>query len=102
MTLHMEVNHDTIRKLRGSLTRRDFSKRVGVTELTVYRWELPEGSREARRPRGRVLQALLREFGEANAGSPAAPLDSAELALLLPLLEQFLRVEWKRCEEQLL
>src|SRR6185503_5511781 len=96
--MEMDINAESIRKLRGSLSRKDFSKRIGVTELTVYRWELPDGAPEARRPRGKVLASLMREFPEGARGAP----DAAENAVLLPLQEQFLRGAWKRCEEQLL
>ncbi|HKU37658.1 MAG TPA: hypothetical protein VJR89_05910, partial [Polyangiales bacterium] len=49
---------DQIRSLRGKLSRAAFARRLHVTALTVYRWELPETAEEARRPRGRVLQRL--------------------------------------------
>src|SRR6185369_7205572 len=49
-----------VRKLRGDASRAAFAKRLGVTPNTVYRWELPEGSSEARRPRGVELEKLSR------------------------------------------
>ncbi len=51
---------DEIRKLRGERTRADFAAALGVTPLTVYRWELPTEAKESRRPRGRKLAALER------------------------------------------
>lgn len=51
---------DAIRALRGELSRADFAARLGVTAVTVYRWELPRGAPEARSPRGKVLERVLR------------------------------------------
>jgi tetratricopeptide (TPR) repeat protein len=48
-----------IRALRGARSRPEFAALVGVTALTVYRWELPPDSPEQRRPRGKVLARLL-------------------------------------------
>ncbi len=53
------MSPDAIRVLRGARTRAAFGQAIGVTALTVYRWELPEDAPEARRPRGKKLQALL-------------------------------------------
>ncbi|MCX5740924.1 MAG: hypothetical protein NT062_00325, partial [Proteobacteria bacterium] len=47
-----------IRSLRGSLTRAAFAAQLGVNAHTVYRWELPEASAHARRPRGAMLARL--------------------------------------------
>jgi hypothetical protein len=49
---------DQIRALRGRLSRAAFAKRLKVTALTVYRWELPVTAAESRRPRGSVLARL--------------------------------------------
>ncbi len=67
------VGPDDIRMLRGARTRAAFAELAGVTPLTVYRWELPDGASEARRPRGKKL-ARLRELVAAGAlgGSGAA------------------------------
>ena len=51
---------ERIRALRGELSRAAFARRVGVTPQTVYRWELADGAREARRPRGAELVRLER------------------------------------------
>ena len=40
---------EAIRGLRGARTRAQFAAAVGVTPLTVYRWELPESAPESRR-----------------------------------------------------
>jgi hypothetical protein len=47
-----------VRALRGELSRAAFAKCLGVTALTVYRWELPDSAPEARRPRGKILLRL--------------------------------------------
>src|SRR5512142_239174 len=93
-----------IRALRGDLTRAEFARRLGVTPLTVYRWELPDDAPEARRPRGRVAArlaelvaasstALARPGGDPpSPGATIAPrepkMDPAEQTALLPLLER--------------
>ncbi|MEY4547611.1 MAG: hypothetical protein RL685_3806 [Pseudomonadota bacterium] len=110
-----EMTPELIRDLRGSASRAAFSRQLGVTPHTVYRWELREGSTEARRPRGAELEKLRalaqrpqREQGsalpeEAVAAAPLSPLESApepatepateraaagELALVLPALQR--------------
>jgi len=42
---------ERIRELRGDLEREEFAELVGVSTLTIYRWELPEDAKESRRPR---------------------------------------------------
>jgi DNA-binding transcriptional regulator YiaG len=73
-----------VRALRGNRSRASFASMLGVTPLTVYRWELPLSASEARRPRGRHLQALrtLARPGTAM-GPPAEVIDDllAELDL---------------------
>jgi tetratricopeptide (TPR) repeat protein len=44
--------------LRGTRSRAEFAACLGVTALTIYRWELAADSPEARRPRGKVLERL--------------------------------------------
>src|SRR5262245_34088210 len=51
---------ERIRALRGGSSRAAFARRIGVTPQTVYRWELADGAREARRPRGAELARLER------------------------------------------
>ena len=36
-----------------------FARLLGVTPHTVYRWELPEDAKDARRPRGAELAKLV-------------------------------------------
>jgi MoxR-like ATPase len=52
------LDNAEIRAIRGSLSRGAFAHALGVTSLTVLRWELPEGNKEARRPRPKMVQAL--------------------------------------------
>ena len=57
-SLSFRLGPDDVRSLRGGLSRAAFAKRLGVTPHTVYRWELPDGAKEARRPRGPELERL--------------------------------------------
>ncbi len=113
-----KLGPDDIRALRGSFSRSEFAGRVGVTPLTVYRWELPADAPEARRPRGRVAARLAElaagpqpsarstSEGSQSPGGPAAhgepPLDPAEQTALLPLLERLSSGDLRRVESELL
>lgn len=66
---------EEIRALRGARSRAQFGELLGVTGLTVYRWELPPDASEARRPRGAVLARLL-TFIEQE-GARASPIDES-------------------------
>jgi len=103
---------EAIRALRGSLSRAAFARQVGVTPLTVYRWELPAAAPQARRPRGRVVQAL-RQLAEG--GQPFPPLASRhasgalrqdispeERAQLMPFRALLQAADWKVAEDRLL
>jgi hypothetical protein len=59
------MSPEDIRALRGDLSREGFAEEIGVTPLTVYRWELPVDEKESRRPQRRLL-TRLREFGESG------------------------------------
>ena len=105
---------EQIRALRGELSRAAFAAKLRVTALTVYRWELPDGAREARRPRGRVLQRL-RDY-DLSLRQPAAAktslvprlntvgreIESAEYERLLPVLDRIPKGELRRAEAELL
>jgi tetratricopeptide (TPR) repeat protein len=109
---------DDVRTARGTLTRSEFAARVGVTPLTVYRWELPEDAPQARRPRGRLASRLadlaagaghsVRSPGEASSSvehqaAPGEPaLDPAEQTLLLPLLERLSSGDLRTVEPEML
>lgn len=108
---------EQIRALRGDLSRAAFARRLGVTALTVYRWELPDSASEARRPRGRVLQRLrvyatapLRAARPAHLPRPkttvsqpmAAEIERGEYERLLPVLERVVKGELRRAENDLL
>ncbi|XXF77584.1 sigma-54 dependent transcriptional regulator [Myxococcaceae bacterium GXIMD 01537] len=112
-TLDMEaegLGPEAIRALRGALSRAAFARQLGVTPLTVYRWELPDAAAQARRPRGRVAQAL-RQLAQ---GGPSRPWQSLvspaprpgllpeESANLAPGLSRLARAEWRAAEEELL
>ncbi len=68
-----------IRALRGARSRAELGALLGVTGLTVYRWELPPEASEARRPRGAVL-ARLRTFLERERAHASPSDDSAATA----------------------
>jgi hypothetical protein len=94
---------DTIRALRGARSRAAFARLLGVTPLTVYRWELPDEAPQARRPRGRVAQALRQlAQGSAPFTTPRQELTSDEAACLAPPLTRLKRAEWRTVEEELL
>jgi DNA-binding transcriptional regulator YiaG len=57
-----------VRSLRGALSRAVFARALGVTPQTIYRWELPDGAAEARRP-GREQLLRLQRF-RSGAGVP--------------------------------
>ncbi len=64
---------DAVRALRGDLTQEQFAQAIGVTRLTVLRWELPLNHPQSRRPRGKTLHRLL-DFSPPHPGAqPAAP-----------------------------
>lgn len=52
------MSPDEIRELRGELSREEFATMIGVTPLTVYRWELDVAAPESRRPQRRILGRL--------------------------------------------
>src|SRR4051812_9530030 len=88
-----------IRALRGSESRAVFARRLGVTPHTVYRWELPDGADEARRPRGPML-ARLRELTGGN-GAATAPMTSADSEALSAAVAAFARLVqggWREAE----
>ncbi|RYZ09902.1 MAG: sigma-54-dependent Fis family transcriptional regulator [Myxococcales bacterium] len=121
------MDHQEIRAIRGPLSRAAFARVLGVTSLTVLRWELPDDNKEARRPRARTVEALQRLKDEGHdallaashgaaeeeeapedaleAGSPPLP-SSPELAqdsaLVEPLLARLMGEGWPRAEDELL
>lgn len=72
------ITPERVRAIRGTDTRAAFAARLGVTVLTVYRWELPAEAPEARSPRGRHLAALRALDASLR---PAVPYDALESAL---------------------
>jgi len=97
---------DEIRRLRGARSRAAFARDIGVTPLTVYRWELPDGADEARRPRGAVRARLLALASPpADPPAPAPQLDdaaAAEVTLVAPALEHIARGDGRKAETELL
>ncbi|MEO8182840.1 MAG: sigma-54 dependent transcriptional regulator [Deltaproteobacteria bacterium] len=105
---------ELIRELRGGASRAAFARQLGVTPHTVYRWELPLGAAQARRPRGTQLsklqalaegESISAALGPVPAGPacgapvPVAPSGSApaerqrlpaaeDLSLVLPALQR--------------
>ncbi|HEX2659255.1 MAG TPA: hypothetical protein VHU40_13320, partial [Polyangia bacterium] len=99
-----------IRSLRGDLSRAAFARRVGVTAHTVYRWELPDGAEEARRPRGEVLRKLERLAGIGGAaptelappgGEATSPGDPAALVVAFSAFARLMQGEWRDAEPAL-
>ena len=108
---------ERIRALRGELSRASFAKRLSVTALTVYRWELPSTAAESRRPRGMILRRLHAYQGVGStrvaldppaarslrpAGSAPPEIERAEYERLLPVLDRIPKGELRRAETELL
>ncbi|MGE0325557.1 MAG: sigma 54-interacting transcriptional regulator [Polyangiaceae bacterium] len=106
------MSPDEIRRIRGPLSRPAFARLLGVTALTVLRWELPLDDKESRRPRAKMVAALQKfasagppldhrtESGEIGGGSKLE-LDPKDEAVLRPLLEELCGERWRRAEESL-
>jgi DNA-binding transcriptional regulator YiaG len=113
-----------IRRIRGSRSRAAFGQLLGVTALTVLRWELPEDNKEARRPGAKMVEAMRRlasappETASGPKASPVAlqPTAAPELAAaseaadgartldearVRPLLEQLCTEQWRMAEDAL-
>lgn len=98
------MSPEEIRELRGELSREEFAERVGVTPLTVYRWELETSARESRRPQRRILKRL-REFSPREIGaSPITQLAPVSTANLVhdtahwPVFALVLNGQWREAE----
>ncbi len=125
------MNHSEIRAIRGGLSRAAFARLLGVTSLTVLRWELPQDNKEARRPRAKKIEELKRlaeagvgraesmvvprgdepEDDEDEASEPAddAALDVEQQArwqrdetTVMPFLQQLCGERWRQAEDDLL
>jgi hypothetical protein len=80
--LTASISSTVVRALRGDASRAAFAKQLGVTPNTVYRWELPEGSSEARRPRGAELEKLVR-LQRGQVLPPVPPSNDASLPTVM-------------------
>ncbi|MFT5680585.1 MAG: hypothetical protein ACI8RZ_001491 [Myxococcota bacterium] len=54
----MDTSPEGIRALRGTRSVAELAHRLGVSPLTIYRWELPESAAQSRRPRRASRQRL--------------------------------------------
>ncbi len=127
-----DMDDREIRAIRGSLSRAAFARLLGVTSLTVLRWELPDDNKEARRPRARMVEALRKlaaeGVGTVSNGAPvqpeeddeddvselvAAPTtarttpppsaeDPPDAASVLPLLQRLMGETWAAAEDELM
>lgn len=105
------ISPERVRELRGGSSRAAFARQIGVTANTVYRWELPEGAPEARRPRGAELEKLSRlhegeslpERARANSEGTAtgATTHSDDLTAALLSVERVLTGEARRGQTEL-
>jgi predicted ATP-dependent protease len=124
------MDHRDVRTIRGALTRKEFAGLLGVTPLTILRWELAEGTKEARHPRANMVEKLRRlaadGVGQRGPGAPgdmpddddtdasdpvsdtavtAAPPDDAferDWQRVMPLLDRVATAAWARAEDELL
>ncbi len=102
------MSPERIRALRGDRTRADLARVLGVTPLTVLRWELPEDNKEARRPRRAMIEALEkleREAGAARRASepdPAREAFEADVAQIAQVRRSFAEHGFRRGETELL
>jgi len=65
------MDHREIRAIRGALSRAAFARLLGVSALTVLRWELADDEKEARRPRAKMIE-LLQQLAAEGVGRGAA------------------------------
>jgi len=92
----MDTSPDGIRSLRGDHSVASFAHQLGVTPLTIYRWELPEHADESRRPR-RASRERLRAWLAGQAEPEQAP---PPPSLLAALDDDLGHARWERCRER--
>ncbi|MCA9556336.1 MAG: hypothetical protein KC933_40300, partial [Myxococcales bacterium] len=110
-----------IRDIRGERTQAEFAALLGVSPVTVYRWELEDGEGQSRSPR-RKMQARIRQLGDPRASAPEArepratalpprdgstprrvrDLNPEELEHLLPIVDMVLQARWRDAEDAVL
>jgi DNA-binding transcriptional regulator YiaG len=100
---------ETIRTLRGTLSRAKFAKVLGVAQLTVYRWELPSTAREARRPRAAVAARLAElahrkelPCADQEPEPTSSGFDGEAAANISDAIDRLLGPEWRTAEVELL
>ncbi len=62
-----------IRELRQKLTQQELASALGVSRLTVHRWELPLHHPESRRPQGKTLKKLMLFKESGTSSRPTFP-----------------------------
>jgi hypothetical protein len=87
------LDNAEIRTIRGSLSRGAFAHELGVSSLTVLRWELPEGNKEARRPRAKMVEALRQFAARSVPKAPAAGSETRAGTLVERLLGASARLD---------
>jgi len=97
------MSPEEIRELRGELSREEFAERVGVTPLTVYRWELETSARESRRPQRRIVKRLrdLRPGAVAPVAPVMEPISAPNLvddSTSWPVFDLVLNGKWRDAE----
>jgi len=113
------IGPEVVRRLRGTLSRAAFARVLSVTPQTVYRWELPDGAAEARRPRGtqlerllsyardkaspegRALQGLLPSVADVRSPLTAAAVEDDDTLRVLPALDRVFHGDLRRGHAEL-
>ncbi len=108
------MSPEDVRTLRGELSREVFAAEIGVTPLTVYRWELPIDEKESRRPQRRLL-GKLREFGagqepgdlpaavvEVTPDRDSAPVSHAGSDIVPGVYDEIFSARWSAAESEIL
>lgn len=120
--MSQSLTPEEIRTLRGERTRAEFASLLGVSAVSVYRWELPAGEGQSRRPRAGMrarLRALALQLDSppgVRSGDPTVtpvplgtppPLPSRrthdlpleELERFLDVFDLVLSARWRDAEE---
>lgn len=105
-----------IRSIRGDRTQAEFAELLGVSPVSVYRWELEPGEGQSRSPR-RAMQARIRSLGEPGEGPrsssqaprtslassrPERELSPDELERMLSILDRVFQARWRDAEDEVM